>query len=289
MRKAIFIFFSILLICFCIPVAYAEASINLSKTEVAPGESVTVSGSAEKDGFVTVKAIDEQNYIVFLTVKKTNEYGSFTAEMVIPSDTTANKLTVIAGSGDDVASVVLLIVKPTPTPAPTVKPTPVPSPRPTPSATPTLKPTSAPTAVPMATPKSTMSPKATIKPIVIEEDKEKGTITIEIDVSDLPEGTEKITLPSGETIDIKDGDTLRVEISKEDLSEDGVLEITLLDENGVPLGVYQVKTHKDKENAASVTTDKEAEFPAVLFWILIAATVLVFAIFVICILSKKKK
>ena len=120
----------------------------------------------------------------------------------------------------------------TPTPTPTNTPTPTSSDTPTPtsSTSPTPAPTAAPTESVPETDDNT------------EDDGQKDTVVVDIDVSDLPEGTHSIQLPNGDIIDIAGQDNIQFEVSKDELDEKGSLELTALNEEGVPLGKVDLQT-----------------------------------------------
>ena len=122
---------------------------------------------------------------------------------------------------------------------------------------------------------------------MIEENKEEGTVTIEIDVDDLPEGTTSIQLPDGQIIELGDSHTVQVTIRTEDLSEDGAVTIIALDDENTPLGSFDVQV--EAVSAISAVTEIGVGFVTVLLWIvggLLGAGVIVLAIYVIW---KKKK
>lgn len=296
-------------ICMFATVAYAGTSLKLSKTTASHGESIVVSGTHEADSYVTVKVVDEQNNIVFLDILKSDASGNFSVQLIVPSDTTSKTLTVIAGSGSDVATTTLQIVKPTPTPAPTPSPTPNKTPQPTVKPTRTPKPTqtpvhtTAPTTMPMptatataspaaqktetptSTPQSSAAPIETIKPSLIEENEEQGTITIEINTEELPEGTDMIVLPGGNTIDVTNTETILLEISVEYLNENGTLTIIPINEEGTPLGMYSIEVADD----ATIDAEKGwSQILSILLWILIAAAILAGAILLFILIKKKK-
>ena len=83
---------------------------------------------------------------------------------------------------------------------------------------------------------------STVTPSVVEEDEEAGTVTITISTGDLPEGTEQIKLANGDIIDVGDQDTVTITVGSDELDEDGTLEIVALDEEAIPLGMYEVQT-----------------------------------------------
>ena len=109
-----------------------------------------------------------------------------------------------------------------------------------PSSTPT--PTSAPTTTRTAAPTQTEDVPDTGdgSPVAAPAPTEKVVITIV--VGDLPEGAVSIKLPSGEVIELDGSDTIQIEVDKEDIGEDGSVEIIPLDEEGIPLGSFRTET-----------------------------------------------
>lgn len=309
MRKLISILLSVMFICLFTTVAYAETSLKLSKTTGSQGESIVVSGIYTAESYVTVKVVDEQNNIVFLDTLKSDSSGNFSVKFIIPNDTTSKTLIVIAGSGNDVARATLQVAKPTPTPTPTpsqtpkktpeqttkptqtAKPTQAPvhttTPTRTPKATPTTSPAAQKTEAPTETPQSSAAPIETIKPNVIEENTEKGTITVKINTEDLPIGTKKIVLPGGKTIDVTNTKIITLEINTQELSKNGILTIIAIDDEGTPLGSFIVEVTDEY-----ISIDAQKGWSAIsssLLWIFIAAVVTTVAIVIIYIITKKRK
>jgi hypothetical protein len=181
----------------------------------------------------------------------------------------------------------------TPTPAPTA--TKSPSATATPAATPAPAPTAtpAPSATPLPTPSSTpaLSPQPsammgmTIIPSIIESDEESGTVTIEIDVADLPEGTTSIQLKNGDVIYLDGSDTIRLEIKKEDLDENGRLNIVTLDNEKVPTGSFEVQI----ENANGQANVPDTGIFSTLLWIVICIAGMGVVIFIVFVVFKKKR
>jgi hypothetical protein len=92
----------------------------------------------------------------------------------------------------------------------------------------------------------------TLTPSTIEEDEEKGTIIIEIDVGDLPEGTKAIQMPNGDIIPIGEEKSLRLEISRTDLQQSRKLEIIVLSESEIPLGKYEIPVLEENGDVIGV-------------------------------------
>ena len=159
----------------------------------------------------------------------------------------------------------------TPTATPTQTPTATSTPTPTPTATPTSTPTATatPTTVPSEMPANEDTPDSgdsidTIIPSDIEEDEETGTVTVEINVSDLPAGTASIKLPNGDVIEVTGSGTVQFTLNSEDMNSDGAVEIVALDGEGIPLGSMAVKIAD-----AIPVASQGSGFASVLLWILI--------------------
>lgn len=69
--------------------------------------------------------------------------------------------------------------------------------------------------------------------------KTSDTVIITIMASDLPEGTTAVKLQNGEIIELDSSETIQVEVSSENISDDGTVELTALDDEGIPLGEYK--------------------------------------------------
>ena len=157
-------------------------------------------------------------------------------------------------------------------------PTPTPSAAPAPSATPT------PTTSAQAT-----GAAAILKPLSVARDDETGLYVVVIDLSTLPEGTTAIKLNNGSIINIDaNSGSLRCEVSEADIDEDGTIEITALDEEGVPLGNYKVQV-TDASKAAADITKHAANILTTLLWIIGALLVAAAAVTLTVILLRKKK
>ena len=103
--------------------------------------------------------------------------------------------------------------------------TPTPTPKPSASATLSPSPTMAPTPSATPSPSPTLVPvRTTVTPAKINEDKASGTLTVEIKVSDLPQGTKSIKTSDDKVITVSGTDTVYVTVNKEDINEDGTIE-----------------------------------------------------------------
>ena len=219
----------------------AGVTLTLSAQSGLPGDSIEISGTYDPNEWVTVKILDSDGNLVFLKPVGVQEDGIYNTTFIVP-DLDAGTLRITAGSGSDVGNAEFTVKK---------KPTPTATPKQT--ATPTV--TTTPTA--MLTPAASSGPTATngeqgdvpdtgddvheIVPIRAQENEETGTITIEIDVSDLPEGTAAVRLPNGEVVKLDGSGTLLIEIKKSDIGDDGSLRLIALDDEGILLGIYAVQ------------------------------------------------
>ena len=227
----------------------ADVTLTLSAQSGLPGDSIEISGTYDPNEWVTVKILDSDGNLVFLKSVRVQDDGTYHVTFIVP-DLNAGTLRITAGSGSDVGNANFTVKKkPTPTATPTS--TPIPTAAPSSSPTSTSKPTATPAAVPTATngeqenAPDTGDDTQTIVPIQVEEDEEAGTVTIEIDVSDLPEGTAAVRLPNGEIVKLDGSDTLRIEIKKSDIGDDGSLLLIALDDEGTPLSEYAVQLEQN--------------------------------------------
>ena len=97
------------------------------------------------------------------------------------------------------------------------------------------------------------------------------TVIITIVVSELPEGATAVKLPDGTVIELDGSDTMDIEVGAEQLSDDGTLELVALDDEGTPLGVYDVD---GQSIAAPDTGSAGGGIWPVLMWVLIGIGVL---------------
>ena len=118
----------------------------------------------------------------------------------------------------------------------------------------------------------------TITPYAIEE--ENGTYIIEISVDNLPEGTSAIQTPDGQVVSVDDAETIRIMVPEENISENGTVEIVVLNNENSPLGVYGVQLDNGQERTGNA-----------LLWIVIGIvlTGIMKGIFFIIIINRRKK
>lgn len=136
-------------------------------------------------------------------------------------------------------------------------------------------------------PQSSTAPIYTIKPNVIEKNKESGTITLEIDADDLPPDTKKIALPNGEIIETSSSEVISIEIESKEFDEKGMLTIVTIDGEGIPIGEFSIKI-EDNYTVINAETTWTA-ISSVLIWIITSAVVLTGAILLIVFLVKRKE
>jgi len=230
--------------------ALASASVTTDKTSAYPGDTVLISGTAGADESVVIKITDEAGNIVFFDAAKADASGIYSAAFIVPTDMTAGKLTVTAGSGSDVATTKI-----------TVKA----AAQPTATSTSTASPTG--TATPTAGTSSTASPSASedepsptpsapgaeegrsLIPKEISQDEETGIITIVIDVDDLPEGTVAIQTPDGKILYVSDAEhgLLVIEVTEDDVDVNGDIEIVALDDEMTPLAALRIQVLDENE------------------------------------------
>ena len=142
----------------------------------------------------------------------------------------------------------------TPTPSPSASASPAPSPTPDTSAVPAMEPAQA---------------SAALVPVRVEEDSATGMLVIEISIADLPENTTTIKLANGEVIDVdRTQETLRLEISRDDLNASGELEFTVMNE-GIPLTTLKIAVAGETPPQNAV-----AGILSVLIWIAVGLGVL---------------
>ncbi len=159
------------------------------------------------------------------------------------------------------------ILSPTPTPAPTPTPTKTHTSYATPTNTLTASATGA-----IATPSITMQPSetptivptdtggdfnASVQADVVNEDK-NGNVTIEININDLPEGTKAVYTSNGEVVEFGDSETIKITVGKEEVSEDGSIELVVLDEDNIPLGSVTVEMNITEPSAQAVLNETES-------------------------------
>jgi hypothetical protein len=127
----------------------------------------------------------------------------------------------------------------------------------------------------------------TITPTVIGQDEASGVITLEIDLNDLPEGTTAIRTADGQVIDITGMEgTVRLQVSRESVNQDGAIEIVMLGEEDTPLGEFQVAV-LDKQG--QVLAPRANNIASILLWVGIGIGAVSLITLGIALVSRKKK
>lgn len=90
----------------------AGVSLDLSSAAANPGAGITVSGAADANTWVSVKALDNAGQIVFFDAVKSKADGSYELIFKVPS-VEPGVLTVVAGYGSNVANKGLTVTKAT--------------------------------------------------------------------------------------------------------------------------------------------------------------------------------
>lgn len=85
-------------------------TVSLSHDTARPGDSVTVSGVAAPNTWVSVKAVDTKGNVVVFDGVKSDSNGAYTCTFIVP-DVTSESLTIVVGSGSDVANGVITVIQ----------------------------------------------------------------------------------------------------------------------------------------------------------------------------------
>lgn len=112
-KRKIAILVAVLLVFSMIPAVAlgAQVSLDLTVVSAAAGDSITASGSAEANEWVSIKAVDSSGSIVFYDAVKSSSGGDYECTFKVPQ-VSPGDLTIIAGYGSNVASKTLTIVAP---------------------------------------------------------------------------------------------------------------------------------------------------------------------------------
>ena len=81
----------------------ASVSLNLSNSSALIGDSITASGSADPNQWVSIKIVDSLGNIVFFDAVKSNASGNYSYTFKVPQ-VADGTLTVVAGYGSNVAN-----------------------------------------------------------------------------------------------------------------------------------------------------------------------------------------
>lgn len=91
--------------------ALEDITLEVNNTKVKSGDSISASGIAEPNEFVSLKIIDELGNILYFNAVRADEEGKYQDTFYIP-DTNPGTLTLIAGNGDNVESVEIEVYRP---------------------------------------------------------------------------------------------------------------------------------------------------------------------------------
>lgn len=94
------------------PAIAAEVSLELSVNRAMPGNSVSASGLADINTWVSLKILDSEQNIVLFDAVKSNAEGDYHFIFVVPNLPLGSELIVNAGYGSQVASQVLTLAEP---------------------------------------------------------------------------------------------------------------------------------------------------------------------------------
>ena len=277
MKKIIRLCIFIVIIFVFIPSALASASITADKTSVLPRETIALSGTSGADAGIVIKITDEAGSIIYFNALKADSSGQYSASFTVPSNMAAGRLTVTAGSGNDVATLMITVNAP---PAATATPQPSVSA----SASPSVSKAVTPSAPADATPDGD-EPEAAgtddgkaeqvITPQEISRDDERGIITIVIRVDDLPEGTAAIETPDGKILYISDARNgmLTIKVTKDDINANGDINITLLNDDMTPLAEARIRVLNENGELAKTGENRMGGWMLTI-WIIIGLIIL---------------
>ncbi|MGI5876942.1 MAG: S-layer homology domain-containing protein, partial [Dethiobacteria bacterium] len=114
-KKTLTLFMATMLLALLVsPVAFAadeeaKVSLYLTRITVSPGDSVTASGTADANTWVSIKILDNEE-IVFFDATKSDSGGRYSLTFKVPF-VEEGTLTVVAGYGDNVATKDLTVTK----------------------------------------------------------------------------------------------------------------------------------------------------------------------------------
>ena len=109
-KKRIAVLITVLLILTTLPglALGVQVSLDLSWNSTAAGNSITASGSADPNEWVSIKVLDNAQSIVFYDAVKSDAGGKYSCTFIVPQ-VSPGTLTVVAGYGTNVANKSLLI------------------------------------------------------------------------------------------------------------------------------------------------------------------------------------
>ncbi len=88
----------------------ADCTLNLSTSSGYAGDSITISGNCDPNEWITVKAGDSDGNIVYIKPVLSANDGKYSTGLIVP-DIDAGMLTIIAGSGSNVANIDFTVKK----------------------------------------------------------------------------------------------------------------------------------------------------------------------------------
>lgn len=229
----------------------SQCAVTVVKKAVTAVTLNTKSKTVNKGNVFTLTAIVTPSDATYPEVTwKSSDNSIATVSQNGKVNATRKGTVTITAMADGVSDTCVIKVKSKYAPIPKPEPTPIPTETPEPTETPKPTETSQPTETSNLneTPMTTDAPQDIDVPAkVVEENNEKNVI--EINVADLPEGTEAVQTPSGDVIDLNGLDTVQIEILKEDINEDGTINITLLDNENVPYGSVTLHVQDQADDA----------------------------------------
>jgi uncharacterized repeat protein (TIGR02059 family) len=113
-RKSMWTIIILLLTLFLLPQGgmAAEVSLELSSNRAMPGNSISASGQAEPNTWVSLKILDSQQNIVLFDAVKSDPEGNYQFIFVVPDLSLGSELIVNAGYGNRIASQILTVGEP---------------------------------------------------------------------------------------------------------------------------------------------------------------------------------
>ncbi len=85
-----------------------SVTLDLSQNNAAVGDSITASGSADPDEWISIKVVDSTGSVVFYDAVKSDASGNYSCTFIVPQ-VAPGTLTVVAGYGTNVANKPLTI------------------------------------------------------------------------------------------------------------------------------------------------------------------------------------
>jgi hypothetical protein len=109
-KKRIAVLLAVLLILTTLPglALGVEVSLDLNRSSAMVGDSITASGSADPDEWVSIKIVDSSGNIVFYDAVKSDTNGNYSCTFIV-SQVAPGPLTVVAGYGTNVSNKLLTI------------------------------------------------------------------------------------------------------------------------------------------------------------------------------------